>query len=96
MKTLAVNDIRKIMVRSTNWIGDAVMTTPAMGVLRHFFPDAEIVVVANPLVSQLFTHHPYCDRVLVYDKKGKHRGVRGLLGFVAELRRERFDLASLL
>ncbi len=84
------------MVRSTNWIGDAVMTTPAMGVLRHHFPNAEIVVVANPLVSHLFTHHPYCDRVLVYDKKGKHHGVRGLLDFVGELRRERFDLAVLL
>lgn len=96
MKTLATNDIRRIMVRSTNWIGDAVMTTPAMGVLRRYFPDAEIVVVANPLVSQLFTHHPYCDRVLVYDKKGKHKGLRGLLGFAAELRAERFDLAILL
>ncbi len=27
------------------------MTTPAMGVLRSFFPTAEIVVVANPLVA---------------------------------------------
>jgi lipopolysaccharide heptosyltransferase II len=84
------------MIRSTNWIGDAVMTTPAMGVLRHYFPAAEIVVVANPLVAQLFTHHPYCDRVLVYDKKEKHQGVCGLFGFVGELRRERFDLGILL
>ena len=72
------------------------MTTPAMGALRSSFPAAEIVVVANPLVADLFRHHPYCDRVLVFDKKNAHRGLGGMLRFVAELRREHFDLAILL
>ncbi len=96
MKPIDPKNIRRIMVRSTNWVGDAVMTTPAMGDLRSAFPDAEIVVVANPLVAQLFTHHPYCDRVIVYDKKGSHQGVAGLWRFARQLRRERFDLAVLL
>ena len=72
------------------------MTTPAMGAIRATFPRAEIVVAANPLVAELFRHHPYCDRVVVFDKKGAHKGVRGLLRFAGELRRERFDLAVLL
>jgi heptosyltransferase-2 len=88
--------IHRILVRSTNWIGDAVMTTPALGALRSFFPAAEIVVAANPLVAELFRHHPYCDRVLVYDKNGTHKGVGGMVRFSATLRRERFDLAILL
>ena len=96
LKVIEPRDIRRILIRSTNWIGDAVMTTPAMGVVRRFFPDAEIVVAANPLVAQLFSYHPDCDRVLVYDRKGIHRGAGGFLKFVAELRRERFDLAILL
>jgi heptosyltransferase-2 len=96
LKNLDNKQIKKIMVRSTNWVGDAVMTTPAMGALRAAFPKAEIVVVANPLVSELFSHHPYCDRVLVYDKKGPHQGWRGLWRFSRVLRRERFDLAVLL
>lgn len=84
------------MVRSTNWVGDAVMTTPAMGALRAAFPDAEIVVVANPLVSELFSSHPYCDRVIVFNKKGPHKGFAGLWKFSRELRQEGFDLAVLL
>ena len=87
---------RRILVRAVNWIGDAVMATPAMGRIRAAFPDAEIVVVANPLVAELFVHHPYCDRVIIYDKKGQHAGIRGLLSFSKLLRRERFDLAILL
>ncbi len=84
------------MIRATNWVGDAVMTTPALGCVRATFPEAEIVVVANPLVAQLFQHHPYCDRVLVFDKKKRHRGLAGFLRFCAALHRERFDLAILL
>ena len=86
----------KILVRATNWIGDGVMMTPALGAIRHTFPLAEIVVVANPLVAQLFIPHPYCDRVITYDRKGEHRGVPGFYRFVRQLRAERFDLAILL
>jgi len=96
VKPLDRQHVRRICLRTTNWIGDAVMTTPAMGALRCSFPEAEIVVVANPLVAELFRYHPYCDRVIVYDKKGAHRGVSGFLRFCRMLRRERFDLAVLL
>jgi heptosyltransferase II len=93
--TLNSPNIRKIFIRSTNWIGDAVMTTPAMGRVRAAFPRAEIVIAANPTVAELLDHHPYCDRLLVYDKKGKHRGPGGLVRFCARIRKERFDLAFL-
>jgi len=87
---------RKIFVRATNWIGDGVMMTPALGAIRETFPDAEIVVAANPLVAQLFTQHPWCDRVMVYDRKGLHKGLRGFFRFIREVRAEGFDLAILL
>ncbi len=89
-------DIHRILVRVTNWIGDAVMNTPALAAIRATFPRAEIVLVANPLVAELFIHHPCCDRVIIYDKKGKDKGVVGLMRFSAILRKERFDMAILL
>ncbi len=89
-------DVKKILVRVTNWIGDAVMNTPALGDIRHTYPDAEITVVANPVVANLYSHHPYCDRVIVFDKKGKDRGISGWLSFIKKLRHEDFDLAILL
>lgn len=93
---LVSSDIRRIVVRVTNWIGDAVMNTPALAAIRATYPHAEIVLVANPLVAELFIHHPCCDRVLMYDKKGKDKGIAGLLRFAAILRKERFDMAILL
>lgn len=88
--------MRKILVRALNWIGDAVMSTPALAVIREQFPAAEIVLLANPLVSQLFMPHPAIDRVITFYRNGRHRGVRGRLLLAREIRREQFDCAVIL
>lgn len=92
---LGHHDLKKILVRGTNWIGDAVMTTPALNALRAHYPAAEIVMLANPLVAQLFQFHPSVDRVIIYDRKGYHRGAAGFIRMIKELRTNKFDVAFL-
>jgi heptosyltransferase-2 len=87
---------KKIMVRATNWIGDAVMSLPAIEALHARFPNSEIVLVAKPWVSELYQNHPAVSRQIVYDAAGEHRGIRGFWKLVRELRSERFDAAILL
>lgn len=96
VKQLGQTPLQRILVRGTNWIGDAVMTTPALSALRAQYPHAEIVMLANPLVTELFQFHPSVDRVMVYDKKGWHQGLGGLWRMAKELRGECFDAAFLL
>ncbi|UFS68638.1 lipopolysaccharide heptosyltransferase II [Geomonas sp. RF6] len=95
-KTLDKGKINRIVVRVTNWIGDAVMNTPALAAIRHTFPNAHIAVLANPLIAELFSPHDWVDEVIVYDKKGRHAGFGGKLKLARELRAQRFDLAILL
>jgi heptosyltransferase II len=90
------DSIRKILIRAVNWVGDAVMTTPAIGVIRESFPKAEITVLANPLVSQVFSPHEWIDRVITFDQKGRHRGILGRFRLAAEVRKHSFDLAIVL
>lgn len=87
---------RKILVRATNWIGDAVMSIPALDALRVQFPDADITVLAKPWVSDVYDRHPAINRQIVYDAEKEHRGTRGFAGLIARLREERFDTAILL
>jgi lipopolysaccharide heptosyltransferase II len=87
---------QKILIRSTNWIGDAVMTTPAVRAIRENFPESEIVMLVHPWVSDVFRYSPRVDRLIFYEKKGRHKGMRGMLRLIGELRRERFDCAILL
>jgi heptosyltransferase-2 len=86
---------RKILVRVPNWVGDAMMSMPAVEVVRARFPQAELVVLARPHVADLYARRADVNRVVVFDHKGKHQGLGGLLRLAAELRDERFDLAVL-
>jgi len=88
--------VRRILIRAVNWIGDAVMTTPAIGMVREFYPHAEITVLANPLVAEVFSPHDWVDKVMVFDRTGAHQGVGGRFRLASELRRRSFDLAIIL
>jgi len=82
-------------VRSTNWVGDAVMSIPALDALRARFPRAEIVLLSKPWVSELYWHHPAVNRQIIYKPKSEHRGPLGFAKLIRELRAERFDAAVL-
>ena len=86
---------KKIVVRVPNWIGDAVMSLPALEALRAEYPTAEITLVAKPWVSELYHGHPAVTRQIVYDAAGEHRGPSGFRKLVSAMREERFDAAIL-
>jgi heptosyltransferase II len=87
--------IRKILVREVNWVGDAVLTLPALAALDRRFPRAEIAVLAKPWAAGLFAGQSAVDRVVLYQAEGSHLGLRGRWALARELARERFDLAVL-
>ena len=86
----------KILVRSTNWVGDAVMSIPALRAIRGRWPNAEIVLLARPWVADLYRGQGFADRIVRYDHEGKHRGFWGRERLARALRREKFDAAVLL
>ncbi len=57
---------RHILVRGTNWLGDAVMTTPALMRLREKFPDAQITLLTSDKLRDLWQHHPAIDEIIVF------------------------------
>lgn len=90
-----LEDPKKIMVRATNWVGDGVISLPALEALRERFPRAEIVLVTKPWVSELYLYHPAVSRQIVYNPAGEHRGRRGFGKLIDSLRAEKFDAAIL-
>jgi len=57
----------RILVRGVNWLGDAVMTTPALQRLREAFPDAHIALLTASKLADLWKHHPDIDQVLTFE-----------------------------
>lgn len=87
---------RKILVRATNWVGDAILSLPSLRALRQRFAASEIVLLAKPSVSELYQREAIANRCIVYNPEKEHRGVRGFYKLIMELRAERFDMAVLL
>ncbi|PYU26256.1 MAG: lipopolysaccharide heptosyltransferase II [Acidobacteria bacterium] len=85
----------KILVRATNWVGDAVMSIPALRAIRGRWPNAEIVILARPWVADLYRGQGCADRILIYDNQGKHKCFWGRERLALALRREKFDVAVL-
>ena len=47
-------EFRRILVRATNWVGDAVMCIPTLAEIRRRYPDARITLLARPWVAGLY------------------------------------------
>ncbi|HEX7176883.1 MAG TPA: hypothetical protein VF240_16600, partial [Pyrinomonadaceae bacterium] len=85
--------IKRVVVRGANWVGDAVMTAPALRELRRVLPDAHIALATRPWAEGIFEGADFIDELLPLS--GKSKGATALLSQARELRRRRFDLALL-
>src|SRR5215207_9824580 len=83
--------IKRVVVRGTNWVGDSVMTVPALRALRRVLPDAYITLVIRPGTKGIFSEADFIDDVLVYDRKS----ALSVLPQVREWKRRKFDVALL-
>ena len=86
----------RVLLRATNWVGDVVLSLPALRALRaHHRPDG-LSVLARPWVAELYRLLPEVDEVLVEEPKGRHAGRAGRALLAAELKERAFDRAILL
>ena len=86
----------KILVRATNWIGDAVMSLAAVRALRGRYPQAEIAVLARAWVSDLYLGEASIDRIIPLQGSAGPKDFAAKWQQADQLRRENFDLAVLL
>ena len=84
--------MKKILVFSFSFIGDAVLSTSVIQPLRGHFSDAHITFLVGPRAFDLLATDPNIDAVLVYDNRGEHAGWSGRLRLLKALRRDKFDL----
>jgi len=90
------NRFRRILVRATNWVGDAVMSVPALQALHEHNPQARISILARPWVAGVYGRESFCDEVIAYEAPRGWKGLREKRRVAAELRSRRFDCAVLL
>src|SRR4030066_622074 len=84
---------KNLLARGVNWIGDAVMTLPALRVLRKALPEAKISLLVKPWVSAIFERDPNVDEIILYNNG--HRGILGKIKLSRMLNKRGFSCAIL-
>jgi heptosyltransferase II len=90
MSVVFKTEPRRILVRGTNWLGDAVMTTPALLRLREKFPAAHIAILTPEKLRELWINHPAVDETISF-APGEN-----VFAIGKKLRTGKFDLALVL
>ncbi|HLL76055.1 MAG TPA: lipopolysaccharide heptosyltransferase II [Pyrinomonadaceae bacterium] len=91
-RELTTERIGRVVVRGANWVGDAVMTVPALRELRRVLPGARLTLATRPWAEGIFADADFVDELLIVDDR---RGAAGFFKQVSEWRARRFDLAVL-
>ena len=87
----------RTLVRATNWVGDVVMSLPALRALRAADPKGHLAVLARPWVAELYRLLPEVDEVLFDDSQGDRRGFeRRASASPEEIRGRSFERAVIL
>lgn len=86
------NDIRRILIIQTAFIGDVVLVTPLIRAAKNAFPQAKVDAMVIPAAADLLQTNPYLERIVVYDKRGREAGLAGLWRMARKMRLEKYDM----
>jgi lipopolysaccharide heptosyltransferase II len=89
MANLLDAEPERILVVLLGAIGDVIRAMPLVSRLRRGFARAHITWAVEPTAAPLLERHPAIDERLIFRR---NLGARAFLGFLAEVRRRRFDL----
>ncbi|HMS40191.1 MAG TPA: lipopolysaccharide heptosyltransferase II [Pyrinomonadaceae bacterium] len=84
---------QKIIIRGTNWVGDAVMSIPALRELRRIFPDAFLTLHTRTWAKGIFCDVDFLDEILTFDKTDSK--ISDTFAQTKLLKKNDFDLAVL-
>ncbi|OQB09430.1 MAG: Lipopolysaccharide core heptosyltransferase RfaQ [Candidatus Omnitrophica bacterium ADurb.Bin205] len=90
------HEYKRILVVRTDRIGDVVLSTPVIKVLRDNYPHAFIAMMVSPHSKEIVEGNPYLDEVVLYDKDAKEKGWLSSIKFSRKLNKSKFDIAIIL
>lgn len=88
---MKVDQIKRIVVHSPTWVGDAVMSLPALHALKQICPTAHVTVASRRGTADIFIESTSVDDILIQERSG----LFSTLSNANEWKRRQFDLAVL-
>ena len=83
---------KNILVHCLVNLGDVLVSTSAVALLKKLNPEARITMMVRPNVRELVEGNPVIDEVLLFDYQSKQKSLGAMWAMVKELKRHHFDL----
>jgi heptosyltransferase-2 len=90
--TVTPSDIKRVLIIQTAFIGDVILTTPLVRVIRDNIPETQIDFLTIPASHSIIETNPMLNEVIIFDKKGSEKGLWGLLKNGRQLEKRNYDL----
>lgn len=85
----------RVLVKEVNWLGDLVMSGPALRAMRRAWPAAHLALLIKRELAGFFDGARWIDEVIPYGVARGARGIADRARIVAAIRSAEFDLAVL-
>jgi lipopolysaccharide heptosyltransferase II len=85
----------RVLVKEPNWLGDLVISLPALRAVRRAFSDAELSVLVKQELAGFFDGFPWLDRVVPYRIRPGLDGLADRGRVISTIRARGYDLAVL-
>ena len=82
---------KKILVIQTAFIGDVILTLPMIHVLKWNVQGSEVDVMCIPSAENIFKNNPDINKLILFDKKGTDKGIRGFRRILGEIK-NKYDI----
>lgn len=83
----------RILIRAVNWVGDTVLTFPAVEGVKRLFPGSRVTVLAPGYLSDLWRALPSVDEIIALPGRGSLGSFQEEWRLAGRLRKKRFDVA---
>jgi heptosyltransferase II len=85
---------KKILIISPNWIGDAILSTPTISVIKRIFPNSSIALLCREKLKDIYTTNNNINNVITYD--GKLSNPREMFNISNYLKEQKFNTSIIL
>jgi heptosyltransferase II len=85
----------RVLVKEVNWLGDLVISLPALRAIRAAFATSTLTVLVKKELAAFFDGMTWIDEVMPYTVARGLRGVADRVSIINRIRACRFDLAIL-
>ena len=84
---------KNILVNMLVNLGDVILTTSALDLIKKNYPDVKITALVKPAVKDAVIDNPVIDDVIIFDYKSKVGTFKQTREMISEIRRRKFDLS---